>query len=94
MPIELKSFILGIIVGFTSSVVMFVFSNKSNLTQEKKVASVIFLAWIILTFASFYSGKETPTLFDVAGFASASNLIGLSAFELMSGRVLKMLQKK
>tara|TARA_R110000868_G_scaffold136920_1_gene350203 strand:- start:443 stop:727 length:285 start_codon:yes stop_codon:yes gene_type:complete len=94
MNLEIQSFIIGVVSGFSLSVLMFMFSKKSNLTQEKKVASVIFLAWIIMTFASFYSGRATPTLFDVAGFASASNLIGLSAFELMSGKVLKILQKK
>tara|TARA_R110000764_G_scaffold103787_1_gene189417 strand:- start:121 stop:396 length:276 start_codon:yes stop_codon:yes gene_type:complete len=84
MNLEIQSFIIGVVSGFSLSVLMFMFSKRSTLKREKKIASLIFLSWIILTIAAYFSGKEISRLFDVIGFLSASNLIGLEGIDILT----------
>lgn len=89
MPIDPKSFLVGVVMGFMLSFLSVTLFRKNDLSQEKKVAFVIFTIWMTMLIYAFSIDRELPMLFDVIGFGSAGNLIGMNAFDLIEDKILR-----
>lgn len=82
--LDIRSFLLGIMLGSITGFLVSMFASKKELTLQKKVGLFMFWVWIFFHITAFFMEKDVPWLLDFVGFGATGSLVGISTANLVA----------